>query len=159
MDRNLEIIGLLGQFHGSDVLRCDVSPDTLELFRRYKKQRKLFWKQRFGSPLSIRIPFWDPDRFLCRTLPWVKPLLGWVGAVFWIVIVGIACVQAGIHWDEITGDIVDRAIANMRGISSFTLAVLPESKVVERLLSGCFGLGQKRYDVGGVGSAGFGVGE
>ena len=126
-----EIIGLLGQFHGSDVLRCDVSPDTLELFRRYKKQRKLFWKQRFGSPLSVRIPFWDPDRFLCRTLPWVKPILGWVGAVFWIVIVGIACVQAGIHWDEITGDIVDKAMAPGNLVA--TLLVYPFVKALHEL--------------------------
>lgn len=126
-----EIIGLLGQLHGSDVLRCDVSPDALELFRRYQKQRKLFWKQRFGSPLSVRIPLWDPDRFLRRTLHWVKPILGWFGALAWMVVVGTACVQAGIHWDEITGDIIDKALAPSNLVA--TLLVYPFVKALHEL--------------------------
>jgi putative peptide zinc metalloprotease protein len=126
-----EIIGLLGQLHGADVLRCDVSPDALELFRRYQKQRKLFWKQRIGSPLSVRIPLWDPDRFLRRTLHWVKPILGWFGAVVWIGVVGIACVQAGIHWNEITGDIIDKALAPSNLVA--TLLVYPFVKALHEL--------------------------
>lgn len=126
-----EIIGLLGQLHGADVLRCDVSPDALELFRRHQKQRKLFWKQRFGSPLSVRIPLWDPDRFLQRTLHWVAPLLGWFGAVLWIVVVGLGCVQAGIHWEEITGDIIDKALAPENLVA--TMLVYPVVKALHEL--------------------------
>lgn len=106
-----EVIGLLGQLHAADVLRCDVSPDALELFRRYTKKRKAVWKQRFSSPLSIRIPLWDPEKFLTATAPFVRPLFGWVGALLWLVVVGIACVQAGVHWNEISGDFVDKALA------------------------------------------------
>ena len=126
-----EIIGLLGQLHASDVLRCDVSPDALELFRRYKKQRKMFWKQRFGSPLSVRIPFWDPDRFLRRTMSVVKPLFGWLGAVIWLTIVGIASVQAGIHWDALTGNFIDRALAPESLVA--TLLVYPFVKALHEL--------------------------
>ena len=106
-----EVIGLLGQLHATDVLRCDVSPDALELFRRYTKQRKAFWKQRVSSPLSIRIPLWDPERFLTATASVVKPLFGWFGAILWLVVVGFACVQVGVHWAEISGDFVNRALA------------------------------------------------
>ena len=126
-----EIISLLGQLHSSDVLRCDVSPDAIELFRRYRKRRKMFWKQRFGSPLSVRIPLWDPDRFLRRTLPWVKPVFGWLGAAIWLVVVGIACVQAGIHWNEITGNIVDKALAPKNLVA--TLLVYPVVKALHEL--------------------------
>jgi putative peptide zinc metalloprotease protein len=106
-----EVIGLLGQLHSSDVLRCDVSPDALELFRRYTKKRKAFWKQRFSSPLSIRIPLWDPEKFLAATAPFIRPLFGWFGALLWLIVVGLACVQAGVHWNEISGDFVDKALA------------------------------------------------
>jgi putative peptide zinc metalloprotease protein len=126
-----EIIGLLGQLHSSDVLRCDVTPDALELFRRYKKQRKLFWKQRMASPLSVRIPLWDPDRFLRRTLPVVQPLLGWVGVFVWLGVVGFACVQAGIHWNEITGNFIDTALAPENLVA--TLLVYPVVKALHEL--------------------------
>jgi putative peptide zinc metalloprotease protein len=126
-----EVIGLLGQLHSSDVLRCDVSPDALELFRRYRKQRKAFWKQRFGSPLSVRIPLWDPDRFLRKTMHLVKPLFGWLGASIWLITVAYACVQAGIHWDEITGDIVDKAMAPENLVALFL--VYPFVKALHEL--------------------------
>ena len=106
-----EVIRLLGQLHAADVLRCDVPPDALELLRRYSKQRKAFWKQRIGSPLSIRIPLWDPERFLASTLNLVRPLFGWFGVLLWLAVVGIACVQAGVHWNAISGDIINRALA------------------------------------------------
>jgi putative peptide zinc metalloprotease protein len=106
-----EVIDLLGQLHAADVLRCDVPPDALELFRRHVRQRKQYWKQRFGSPLSVRVALWDPERFLTATLPYVRPLFGWFGILLWLSVVAAACVAAGVNWDLITGDIVDRALA------------------------------------------------
>lgn len=126
-----DVISLLGQLHSADVLRCDVSPDALELFRRYRNRRKLFWKQRVGSPLSVRIPLWDPDRFLRRTLPFVRPLIGWFGAALWLVVVSLACVQAGIHWNELTGNIVDKALAPGNIVA--TLLVYPVVKAFHEL--------------------------
>lgn len=126
-----DVITLLGQLHSADVLRCDVTPDALELFRRYRNRRKMFWKQRVGSPLSVRIPLWDPDRFLRRTLPWVRPLLGWFGMCIWLVVVGLACVQAGIHWDELTGNIIDKALAPENIVA--TLFVYPVIKAFHEL--------------------------
>jgi putative peptide zinc metalloprotease protein len=76
-----------------------------------QKKKKAIWKQRFSSPLSIRIPLWDPEKFLTATAPFVRPLFGWIGALLWLVVVGVACVQAGVHWNEISGDFVDKALA------------------------------------------------
>ena len=126
-----EIIDLLGRLHAADVLRCDVSPDALELFRRQSRQRKQYWKQRLGSPLSVRIPLWDPERFLTATLPFVRPLFGWLGAVLWLVVVGAACVQAGINWQAITGDIIDRALAPQNIV--VTLLAYPIVKALHEL--------------------------
>ena len=126
-----DLINLMGQLHAADVLRCDVSPDAAELFRRYRTRRKTFWKQRIGSPLSVRIPLWDPDRFLRRTLPWVRPLLGWFGAALWLVVVSLATVQAGIHWEEITGDIIDKALAPDNLVA--TVLVYPVVKALHEL--------------------------
>jgi len=106
-----QVIQLLGQLHGADVLQCDVPPDGEELFRRYQRQERLRWKQRLWSPLSLRFPLLDPDRLLARGLPMVRPLFGWLGALVWLTVVGTALVLAGAHWPELTENAADRALA------------------------------------------------
>ena len=106
-----EMIRLLGQLHAADVLQCDVPPDLLELFKRYQQHRKTQWKQRLRSPLVIRLPLWDPERFLSRWLPLVRPLFSWYGALLWLAVVITALVLAGMHWDELTESVFDRVLA------------------------------------------------
>ena len=105
-----EIIRLLGQLHSSDALICDVPPDSRELFRRFQRHEKMKWKSRFWSPLAVKFPFWDPDDFLDRTLPLIKPLLSRVGFVLWLLIVLIAAISAIVNWDALTKDVIDQAL-------------------------------------------------
>lgn len=105
-----EVIRLLGQLHAADALICDVPPDSLELFRRFQRHERMRWKQRLWTPLAVRIPLLDPDRFLERTLPLVKPLFSPWGAILWLAIVATGTVLAGVHWTELTENIVDRAL-------------------------------------------------
>lgn len=106
-----DVIAALGQLHGADLLSTDVAPDTAELFVRQKKQRRQVWMQNLKSPMSLRIPLVDPERFLNRTMPWLRPLFSWVGALLWIGVVTSAVVLAGRHWDELTGNFADRVFA------------------------------------------------
>lgn len=105
-----EVIRLLGQLHAADALLCDVPPDSRELFRRYQRHQGMLWKRRLATPLAVRFPLFDPERFLARTLWLVRPLFSWFGALLWILVVGIGTVLAGVHWSELTDDIVDRAM-------------------------------------------------
>ena len=57
-----EVIRLLGQLHAADVLICNVTPDSRELLRRYRRTERMKWKQRIWSPLAVRFPLLDPDR-------------------------------------------------------------------------------------------------
>ena len=82
-----ETIRLLGLLHFADVLRCDVSPDTLELFRRSQRREQSEWWQRFVNPLALRFPLFDPDDLLERWLPTLRPLFGWAGALVWLAVV------------------------------------------------------------------------
>ena len=45
-----EMIQLLAQLHHSDVLQCDVSPDTEELLERYEQAEQKELKRRLLSP-------------------------------------------------------------------------------------------------------------
>ena len=106
-----EVITALGQLHGADLLSSDAAPDPAELYVRQKQQRRQVWLQNLKSPMSLRIPLVDPDRFLTRSLPWVEPLFSWAGAVLWLAVVIPALVLAGRNWDELTGNLADRVFA------------------------------------------------
>jgi len=106
-----EIIRLLGQLHAADALLCDVPPDSLEVFRRYQRHQRMQWKRRLWTPLAVRFPLFDPDRFLQRTLSVVSPLFSWLGVVLWLTVVGTAAVLVTIHWTDLTEDVLDRILA------------------------------------------------
>ncbi|MGD2171228.1 MAG: hypothetical protein PVI79_11920 [Gammaproteobacteria bacterium] len=106
-----EVIRLLSQLHSADVLQCEVPPNSLELFKRYERQERMRWKQRFWSPLALRFPLLDPDRFLVALLPLVRPLFGWTGFIVWLAIVVAGGVMTVLHWPELTENITDRVLA------------------------------------------------
>jgi len=106
-----EVIRLLGQLHAADILICDVTPDSRELLRRYRRSERMKWKQRIWTPLAVRFPLLDPDRFLTRTLPYVRFIFTRYGAWIWGLTVGIATVLAAANWSALTENIVDRALA------------------------------------------------
>jgi len=105
-----EVIRLLGQLHAADALLCDVPPDSMEVFRRHQQHERMLWKRRLWTPLALRFPLLDPDRFLQRTLPWLQPLFGWFGILLWLAVVGTGAVLAASHWTDLTKDITDRVL-------------------------------------------------
>jgi len=106
-----EMIRLLGQLHSADVLQSEVTPDVAELLRRAKKGARKTWKQNLLSPMAVRIPLFDPDRFLERWYGWYRPLFGWGGFLLWCLVVGSALFTAAQHWPELSRDFSDRVLA------------------------------------------------
>ena len=105
-----DAIELLSQLHAADLLKADTTPDTRELFRRYESSKLKKLKQRLMSPTSIRIPLIDPDRFLERWMPYVLPLFSGFGLFVWLATVITAVVLTGLHWPELTENVVDRVL-------------------------------------------------
>jgi len=103
-----EVIQLLGQLHASDVLQSDVPPDAAELLERYERQQRRKQLARFISFFSWRFPLLDPERFLNVTVPLVRPLFGWFGAILWLAVVTPALVLAAMHWTDLTRNFLDR---------------------------------------------------
>src|SRR3954471_17781932 len=79
-----EIIELLGQLHAADLLQSDVTPDVAELFARGEREVRARARRSYGNPMALRIPLWDPDKFLNR-FPWLIALIWsrW-GAMLWL---------------------------------------------------------------------------
>ncbi len=106
-----EVIQLLGQLHQTDLLQCEVSPDSEELFQRHNKQSADKVKQVFRNPLSQKIPLWDPDDFLERMLPRVAWLFHWSMGLVWVSVVLLATLLAGIYWDELSGNFIAHSLS------------------------------------------------
>jgi putative peptide zinc metalloprotease protein len=103
-----DVVQMLALLHAADALQCDITPDVEELLMRHRARSRQQWQKQLLSPLCWRIPLMDPDRVLERLLPYVRPLLGWTGATLWLAVVGMAALQAGAHWTELTHNVADR---------------------------------------------------
>jgi putative peptide zinc metalloprotease protein len=57
-----EVIRLLGQLHGADLVQCDVDAGRGRAVRARGKERRRKFMGRFMNPISLRFPLWDPDR-------------------------------------------------------------------------------------------------
>jgi putative peptide zinc metalloprotease protein len=97
-----ELIMLLSQFHTADLLQCDVTPDSAEVFQRFSKAQSNRWISRIINPMFARFPVWDPDEWLGR---WVflaeKVFQPWVFVV-WLVFMAFVGLQASVHWSDLT---------------------------------------------------------
>lgn len=103
-----EVIKLMFDLHAADALQGDAAPDPRELEERRLRHRRTRLKQYIGNPLSIRFPLVDPDRALDRVMPYLRPLFGWPGLLLWLAVVAGATLAAGMHWDELSSDVIDR---------------------------------------------------
>ena len=97
-----EVIAVLGQLYLANLLQADMTPDAEALFRRYYRRKRREVQGVVSNFLFIRIPLWDPDRFLDR---WVG-LCGWLfsgyGLALWSAIVGAGLWAVFGHMGELT---------------------------------------------------------
>ncbi|MDP2823970.1 MAG: hypothetical protein Q8O52_15005 [Sulfuritalea sp.] len=126
-----EMIELLAKLHAGDLLQTDLPPDVAELAERGAKQKRQKRLQSFINPLSIRIPLWDPDSFLNRTWPSLAWLFGPVGMLLWLLAVVPALVLAGMHWNELGGDLSARVLGSQNLLLLFF--VYPAIKLLHEM--------------------------
>ena len=106
-----EIIRLLGQLHGADVLMSDIPPDVEELFQRYQKRQSSQRWQKLKTPLAIRIPLFDPDKFLSATNGLGRLIFSKLGAALWLLVVGVALFLTLQHWPDLTENVTEKVLS------------------------------------------------
>lgn len=106
-----EVIRLLGQLHGADLLQSDATPDVAELFERGVQQERAARRRSWMNPLAWRIHLWDPDRFLNALRPLTDLLWGRWGAILWLAVVAPAAILVPSQWNELSGNFSDRVLA------------------------------------------------
>ncbi|MBA5869149.1 MAG: HlyD family efflux transporter periplasmic adaptor subunit [Nitrospira sp. CR2.1] len=101
-----EVIHLLAQLHSSDLIVCDVLPDTGELTERADRIARRRWASRLSNLFAWRRPLCDPDRFLTALLPVVRPLVSSPGLTLWLCLASAGLALGGLHWPDLTHDLL-----------------------------------------------------
>ena len=92
-----EVIRLLCQLHGANLLQGDLAPDAEALFKRHQQHVWREVKSAVGNLLFVRIPLWDPDRFLNRWVGAVGKAFSPGGALLWVGLVALGLAAVGGH--------------------------------------------------------------
>lgn len=106
-----EVIRLLGQLHGADLIQCDVNPDVAELLERRDKQERKKWMSRYLNPMSLRFPLLDPDRFLTWADRFPHLYKGGWGLALWLAVLLPALILAPMHWTDLTENFSEQLLA------------------------------------------------
>ena len=105
-----EVIRLLSQLHGADLIATDM-PNIAEIGERHARQERQTMIARLKNPLALRVPILDPDRFLDLTIWMVRPLFTIWGLLAWLGLVVTGLVLMILHWQELTQNFGDRVLA------------------------------------------------
>jgi|HubBroStandDraft_1064217.scaffolds.fasta_scaffold18631_2 putative peptide zinc metalloprotease protein len=106
-----ELIHLLAQLDGANLLATERLPDLSELSNRARRVAHGKLWRRLANPLYLRIPLCDPDHFLDATVGLARPLWSIWGLLLWLSVVGWGAVHAALHWIALTHDLADRVLA------------------------------------------------
>ncbi len=105
-----EIIALLGRLHAFDALQLNVTADCQELFKRAQRNKKKWWKSVLRTPLSVRLPLFDPERLLTFIMPIIGPVFSRIGMAVWLLVVIWAIITAAKQWPELSHGGVDQIL-------------------------------------------------
>lgn len=89
-----EVIRLLSQLFYANLIQSDEPADSAKLFERHRARRRKETGSRLLNIMFARFHLLDPDRFLRRAMPFVRPFLSPLGLVLWagVLLAGIKSV-------------------------------------------------------------------
>lgn len=96
-----EVIQILSQLYLANLLHYPLASDASALFSRQRRQRQREIRASLLNILFARFPLLDPDRFLVRTLPWIRWVFGPVGILLWLGMVGWGAKVAIDHFEAL----------------------------------------------------------
>lgn len=95
-----EVIQMLTQLHGANLLLAEVAPETWSMVARRDRERRQAARQQWMNFLFLRIPLFDPDAILERLKSVGKLLLSPVGLLLWVFMALWGGKSIIDHWAE-----------------------------------------------------------
>lgn len=93
-----EVIQVITQLHGSNLLVADVAPETWSMVERQQRERRKMARQQWMNLLFLRIPLFDPDPILTALKPLGRIVVSWFGLVLWLAVVGFGLKAVIDNW-------------------------------------------------------------
>ena len=81
-----EVVQLLGQLNLSNLLQYDHGDAASSQFERFSKRRAREWQAMLMGFLSIKLPLWDPDRFLNHSVRLIHALYSPAGLALYALL-------------------------------------------------------------------------
>lgn len=75
--------------HRLGFLRLPIADDKV-LYRRFQAKARSRQRALLGSILFLRVPLWNPNAFLDRTLQWARPLFSRTAFILWLMLMAAA---------------------------------------------------------------------
>ena len=98
-----EVIQILSQLHGANLIEADISPDAQVLLRRHKAMQQRQWQQRAMNLLFPRIPLpFDLNGIVKRWMPVAKVLFSTGGLVAWVLVIIAAIAALAPDWKALS---------------------------------------------------------
>ena len=82
-----EVIHLLAQLYHANLLHYSLGQASAKLFERYKERKQRILKATLSNIMFFRIPLFDPDELLKKTMPVVKRVISIPGGIVWLAVV------------------------------------------------------------------------
>ena len=94
-----EVVELLSQLHLNNMLYFRNTPRNDLIFERGSEKTKKEMKEKLTSILWIRIPLWNPDRWLNRAMPFIRTVFSTPGLIVWltVILLGLKAVAENIQ--------------------------------------------------------------
>src|SRR3954469_181221 len=94
-------IQLLSQLYHANLLQYADATDSAQLFERYERTKQRETRAKLLNVMFMRIPLFDPDEFLNKTMAVVGKLISPFGAILWTVVVGWGFKVAFDNWAQL----------------------------------------------------------
>jgi putative peptide zinc metalloprotease protein len=100
-----EVVQLLSQLHRGGLLRSDLEGDVQTLFEAQEKEHRQKVAKQWASLLFIRIPLFNPDPFLKRTLPYVGWMISRGGFLVWLALLFLGGKALVENWPQFRAEL------------------------------------------------------
>lgn len=105
-----DVIKFIAQLFNAGILKGDITPDANDLFRHFKSKEHSSWKKHLWNPLAIRLPVYDPERFLTNKQTFFKRIFSWQMGLIWLLIILSAVLLVGEHWYDLKAHNIDNLL-------------------------------------------------
>ncbi len=109
--------------HRVAFLRLPLSDDKV-LYRRYAARVRARRREKIMGFLFLRVPIWNPDEFLNRTIRFARPLFSWAAMAAWLCLLIVAGLVAASQWEALRQPAVGLLTVGNLPVMFFTLILL-----------------------------------